>query len=115
MKVFKLHYAYISLYKEDIPTYEFRNHSQMVNFIDKQCIHRKGTVVWLIAKDESSDIFISESYLSIQDYLSTKMNWQVPCNYFLQEYPSFEEAYSVALDMAEISDLCYSKVMKVIK
>lgn len=30
--------------------------------------------------------------------------------FFLQEYPSFEDAYKVALDMQETSKLCYNEI-----
>lgn len=107
MKNFKLHYASLDL-QGDIPCFEFKKHSQMVDFIDEKCINRNGQVVWLLAKNCSTDIFISENHHSIQDYFTNKNLWNVPDDYFLQEYPSFEDAYSVALDMAEISPLCYS-------
>ena len=107
--MFNLHYASLDLGDNDIPCYGFKKHSHMVDFIDEKCINRKGEVVWLLAKNGSTDVFISESHLSIQDFLSKKYCWQTTGDYFLQEYPSFEEAYRVALDMAEISLLCYSK------
>ena len=106
--MFKLHYASLDLGNEDIPCFEFKKHYQMVDFIDEKCIRRNGEVVWLLAKEGTTDVFISENHLSIQDYFTRKYLWNLPGDYFLQEYPSFEEAYSVALDMSEISPLCYS-------
>lgn len=106
--MFKLHYANVDLRDSDIPCFEFKNHSRMVDFIDEKCINRHGEVVWLLAKEGFTDVFISESHLSIQNYLSKMACWQTTGNYFLQEYPSFEDAYRVALDMAEISPLCYN-------
>ena len=106
--MFKLHYASLDLGDNDIPCFEFKKHSQMINFIDEKCVGRCGKVVWLLAKNNSTDVFISESHLSIQDYFTRKFLWNIQGDYFLQEYSSFEEAYRVALDMAEISPLCYS-------
>lgn len=106
MRKYKLHYANLGL-KEDIPCFEFKKHSDMVDFIDAKCIGRSCQVVWLLAKKDFSDVFISENHLSIQDFLKNKYLWQIADDYFLQEYSSFEEAYSVALDMAEISHLAY--------
>lgn len=106
--MFKLHYASLDLGNNDIPCFEFKKHSQMIDFIDEKCINRNGKVVWLLAKEDFTDVFISENHLSIQDFLSKKYCWQTTGNYFLQEYTSFEDAYRVALDMSEISPLCYS-------
>jgi len=106
--MFKLHYVSLDLGNNDIPCFEFKKHSQMIDFIDEKCINRNGQVVWLLAKNDSTDIFISENHLSIQDYFTRKYLWNIPGDYFLQEYPSFEDAYRVALDMSEISPLCYS-------
>jgi len=108
MKNFKLHYASLDL-QGDIPCFEFKKHSQMVDFIDEKCIGRNGQCVWLLAKNKETDIFISDSHLSIQNFLERLMTWQTMGDYFLQEYESFEEAYQVALDMVEESPLCYSK------
>jgi len=105
---FKLHYAEINS-QTDIPCFEFKKHNQMIDFIDEHCINRNSQVVWLIAKDNFTDVFISENHLSIQNFLMTKYLWQTTGNYFLQEYESFEEAYGVALSIAENSELCYSK------
>lgn len=104
---FNLHYASLNL-QGDIPSFKFKKHSEMIDFIDEKCINRTGQVVWLLAKKDFSDVFISESHISIQDFLKNKSCWQTNGDYFLQEYPSFEEAYRVALDIAEISPLCYS-------
>ena len=105
--MFKLHYASLDL-QGDIPCFEFKKHSDMIDFIDEKCINRNGQVVWLLAKEGFTDVFVSESHLSIQDFLNKKSVWQTTGNYFLQEYPSFQDAYKVALDMAEISPMCYS-------
>lgn len=106
----ELNYAKIDL-DEDIPCYKFNKHSQMIDFIDKNC-YQRDKIVWLLAKDESKDVFISESQLSIQDFLTKKTAWQSTGVYFLFEYPSYEEAYKVALDMMEIHELCYSSETK---
>lgn len=105
--MFKLHYSSLDL-QGDIPCFEFKKHSDMIDFIDEKCINRNGKVIWLLAKKDSTDIFISENYLSIQDYLTRKYLWNISDDYFLQEYLSFEDAYRVALDMLEISPMCYS-------
>ena len=100
MKNFKLHYASLDL-QGDIPCFEFKKHSQMVDFIDEKCINRNGQCVWLLAKWDCNDVFVSGSHLSIQGFLERMMIWQTTGDYFLQEYESFEEAYKSALEMVE--------------
>ena len=104
----KLHYAKLLL-DEEIPCFEFSLQETMIKFIIDKCKGRNNQLVWLIAKNKSTDIFISSNYLSIIDFLKTKNEYQSYDDYFLQEYESFEDAYEVALDMAEISPLCYKK------
>jgi hypothetical protein len=106
MENFRLHYAGIDL-NGDIPCHEFKKYGQMIDFIDQKCIGRTGQVVWLVGKDHFMDVFVSESHLSIQDFLIKKYLWQTTGDYFLQEYPTYEDAFRVALDMVELSPLCY--------
>ena len=109
MSNYKLHYAKVDLGLNDTPCFEFEKHSKMIDFIDEKCISGMGKIVWLIAKEDFTDLFISESHLSIQDFLSNKYTWQTTGDYYLQEYSSFLEAYKVALSMVEVSPLCYSE------
>lgn len=108
MKKFNLHYANIKAVG-DIPCIKFNKHKDMVAFIDQSCMDRKGECVWLITKDGLYDVFISESYLSIEEFLLNMPCWQTVGDYFLQEYPSFEDAHSVALDILETSELRYNQ------
>lgn len=105
---FNLHYAPLQTSDKDISLISFNTHEKMVDFIDEMCINRNGECVWLIAKDKSTDVFISESHISIQDFLQTKNAWNTVNDYFLQEYESFQDAYEVALTMVETSKLCYA-------
>jgi hypothetical protein len=107
MKNFKLHFATLDLDGCDIPVYEFKKHEQMVDFIDNEYCGKQSKKVLLISKDEFSDVFVSDNYLSIIDFINKKYLYQTVGNYFLQEYSSYEEAYKVALNMAEVSELCY--------
>jgi len=97
--MYALHYAPLVL-KKDIQKYEFKKHWEMLDFIDSTCIRRQN-IVWLIGKDNHTDIFISDSYLSIIDFLKKKILWQTVGDFFLQEYKSFTEAYKVGLSMTE--------------
>jgi len=107
MKGYKLHYADINEWS-DIPCFEFDRFSQMINFIDEKCGGRKD-LVWLVTKGDTIESFISDSQLSIQDFLSNKSTWKTTGHFYLQEYSSFEDAHKVAFDMTEESPLCYSK------
>jgi hypothetical protein len=91
----------------DIPCYDFETHWKMTDFIDSVCYGRKRECVWLIAKEGSNDVFISESYINIQIFLNKMPLFNTVGNYFLQEYSSYEEAYKVALMINETSPLCY--------
>ena len=106
---YRLHYASIEQGEtdDDIPVFKFNTNRRMIDFIDEKCIGKSSSIVWLLAKENSNDIFISEKHLSIQDFLLKKYTWNTVGDYFLQEYKSYEEAYSVALSMVEISPLCY--------
>jgi len=104
--MFKLNYASLDL-QGDIPCFEFKTHAQMIDFIDEKCINRSSQLVWLLAREGSQDIFISENHLSVQDFLENKYLWNIRGEYFLQEYSSYEEAQKVALSMYETSSLCY--------
>jgi hypothetical protein len=63
-------------------------------------------------EDENNEITVTERKLVlhdafIEDYTSHESIR--PKDYFLQEYPSFQAAYEVALAMKETSKLCYSE------
>jgi hypothetical protein len=79
----------------------------MIDFIDEKCIRKTGKCVWLISKLDTTDIFISDSSLSIQDFMQRKYLWNIPGHYFLQEYASFEEAYHAAILINETSPMAY--------
>jgi len=107
----KLHYAKLNL-QGDIPCYEFNDFTSFIQFLNKETFDKPGNNVQLMAvedeifvADKDSQI-ISETLLHIygEGYFTIS-----DTNVFLQEYDSFEEAYSVALDMRETHPLCYEK------
>ena len=107
--MYRLHYSKIDAKNEDIPCFTFKKLASMIDFIDEHCIHRKGEVVWCLLKTGLTDAFISESQLSIQDFLRRKQFWETVGDFHLFECNSFEEAYKIALANAEASALCYSE------
>ena len=99
MKKFKLYYIKLLNSVLFRTKKEFTTHAQMVDFIDEQCINRKN--VWLLYKRDCEDIFISESHLSIQDFLQKKMTWQTTGDYFLEEYKTYRDACEKVLEIIE--------------
>jgi hypothetical protein len=107
--MYRLHYSKIDAKNEDIPCFKFKKLASMIDFIDEHCIHRSGEVVWCLLRNELSDVFVSESQLSIQDFIQNKYCWNVRGDFHLFECDSFEEAYKIALASTEASALCYSE------
>ena len=108
MKNYNLHYAELKL-NSDIPMFEFKTFTELVNFAFKKSRINKGKAVYLIAKDfESTCPFITDNPFDIEFILSKMPSMGFKSDTFIQEYESFEEAYKVALDMVETKPLCYS-------
>jgi len=114
----KLHYAKINQVS-DIPFYEFDDFELMMDFLDDKFSiikNKKEEIVYLISY--KNEIFVTESINYIMDFLETlnigSYDWHGDDEYniFIQEYPSFEEAYIVALSIKETSKLCYSSETK---
>ena len=105
----KLHYASIDSDKE-INIFEFKDKRALLDQIDQICYGKLNENVLLFSTDNHSDFtFVTNNYLEIQFILS-KCNAIFTSNdYYLQEYDSFEEAYSIALSMKESNEKCYSK------
>jgi hypothetical protein len=107
--MYRLHYSRIDAKNEDIPCFTFKKVASFIDFIDEHCIRKSGEVVWCLLKTGHTDAFISESQLSIQDFIQNKYCWNVRGDFHLFECDSFEEAYKIALSNAEVSELCYSE------
>jgi hypothetical protein len=129
MDTIKLHYAPIDL-QDDIYVYEF--HEDKTGFIDDDQIYDfiqsnfhtdeeflPEDIVFLVTyKDE---IYITDNFDNITRFLKLAFRElesiiDLPPkernNVYLYEYPSFEEAYTVALMMKEENKLCYSSETK---
>jgi hypothetical protein len=110
---YKLHYAKLHLGEQDIPCIEFSTSKKRIEYIS-DIIHAKSEqVVFLLAfEDEIDDsIYIGDSVITFEPLWRISDSDIEPFakNAFLQEYSSYEEAYKVALDMKEVSPLCYNK------
>ena len=123
----KLHYADISN-NEDIPCYEFKTFNKLIDFISDKMFNEDlqpySNIVYLLTYEEkgvNGAVVIDECCGEILDHLEAMKKFDLGefsdglrkskyyNNYFLQEYESYEDAYRVALDMREISELCYNK------
>lgn len=125
MNTFRLHYAKIDL-EDDVPFFEFKENEtgfietdDIVKFINKiyPGEYLPNDIVFLIAFGDN--IFISDDFINIvacaksffKDFRTTSDECDID-NMYIHEYPSYEEAYDVALMMKEINQLCYSSETK---
>ena len=121
----ELHYAKIDL-DEDIPCYLIETRMQLkIDFLFAGGrFNKSSNVVYLASVNEN--VFVSHDfnviYNCIHNFLPSGISLfaeeilsnveREALNYtvklYIQEYPSYEEAYIVALDMMESNELCYS-------
>jgi hypothetical protein len=102
----KLHYAELTN-DGDIPCYKFDKPREVVRFLDSNTnISNKDRVYLITGNDNHNDIFITENVIFAWDFYLKFL--AASDTVFWQEYPSFEDAYSVALDIKETSNLCYN-------
>ena len=108
---YKLHYAKLDL-QGDIPCLEFTSIEEVRSFITSIIYPLKmvNEKVYVIAIQD--EVIVTENGLLIEELFDGNLNSAYPFfeseDIFIQEYPSYEEAYKVALDMKEVSPLCYS-------
>ena len=104
-----LHYAQKG---GDIPSYEFEKLDELLPYALVEANYEKVYLVSLF-----SEVFVSCDIASALYFVEWTLNHYIPrireevdsIDIFYQEYDSYEEAYQVALDMQEISPLCYTK------
>jgi len=112
-KMIKLHYA--ELNSENIEETEHVNIMPLAYYFLTVAKESKKCVYLLSFSDEVNrkDLtFVSEHLDFIADILrNTHLTFDCAFakDVFIQEYESFEEAYKSALEMKEISPLCYSE------
>jgi hypothetical protein len=113
--MYKLHHCPLSEGIEN--NYQFANMTELMLWIEDYLESQfyDGQKVYLYTtqseEDENNEIIVTERKLVlhdafIEDYTSDASIR--PKVYFVQEYPSFEDAYKVALSMKETSKVCYS-------
>jgi hypothetical protein len=99
-----LHFAFSETGEEDIPILDFPNKDELILFLSE--LKKDGTIWLFTAEGEYSEIIITDNKSLL---IKTTGNLLASNNIlFLQAYPSFEDAYSVALTMREGHKRCYN-------
>jgi len=117
---YELHYAKLNL-DSDIPCYQLNSDLALNGFLLAEA--NQEECVYLVSINEEEFVcdhilkvinFIGKNFQgnnnnSIVKEILESVKYEEPLiKVFVQEYPSFEEAYKVALDMKEVSPLCYT-------
>jgi len=110
-----LHYGNMPL-GSDIEELSFNTLKELTSFIYNTTLQQKDIVfviTFRLINDDccKSPIFITEDSSEFISLISHSPSFyeEFVDTYFLQEYESYEDAYSVALDMREPNELCYNK------
>ena len=108
----ELHYAELNN-DGDIPCLNFKNKLDFTDFLHSKALTEDRVYVFAFEFPESDgkqEVFVTEDLTMISVIMQNCYDLiQTENKFFLQEYSSFEEAYKVALDMQETSELCYEK------
>lgn len=107
MKKYKLNFSELNS-DSDVECLEFTSAKKRAAFIaDRVIANNPQRVFTLIVKysenDHDLDVYIFENWLCIQSLVEDK--WK---DFWLFEWVSYEDAYKNALDLKEVSPLCYS-------
>lgn len=107
--MFKLHYASLDL-QGDIPCFEFESKYEMLDYVTKLYNNNWVTYLDKVCLIAISDhLIVVNSMNRILNFINAELNHiDFDTDVFLQEYPSYEQAFKVALDMKEGDPLCYS-------
>lgn len=101
---------YIAIGKEDnIPCIEFNSTNELMGYVENL---KSFDCVWLCSgKSPNSEILVTESIDVILKAIAND-NWDVSLEknseLHIHEYPSYEDAYRVSLDMREGNNKCYN-------
>lgn len=118
---YKVHYAAKKL-NGDIPVYSFSTLTEVLAFTLTELNNSEDTVFLLSINDltlvsEYAGLIAGSIDSTIKAYSPTIIKngiseldeeYDNEFDIFIQEYSSYQEAYKVALEMAEESPLCYS-------
>ena len=108
---YKVNYAKLDLGNEDIQVCGFGNRDEVLSFLLQIFEYNKNKkIVYLISFEAPNvnEVFISHDWESLINFIEGVMfAEQSSTDYYIQEYSSYEAAYSVALMMKETNELCY--------
>ena len=107
MSKYKLNFSELNS-SSDVEYIEFTSAKKRAQFIaDRVIANNPKRVFTFIVKysenDEHSDVYVFENWSCIQSIVENR--WK---EFWLFEWDSYEEACKNALDLKEISPLCYS-------
>ena len=113
-----LHYAkkegFIKDEYEDIQVYTIGENLPSISSWIHRNLKQDYKTVWLVTYNAEGkaegyeEIFVTDKVFSVYIFFEL-IDKDKLTNIFIQEYPSFEDAYSVSLMMKEPHELCYSK------
>jgi hypothetical protein len=110
---------------EDISGYDLPNYEALITFVKHKLKDDGKTVYLLTSSDvnnavvdlvgydghgENKEIFITEDINTIRNLITSQFgqdNFAKCTQIFLFENTSYEDAYRIALNMKEVSSLCY--------
>jgi hypothetical protein len=100
---------YLGLGKGDVGEFKLNNTNELLDFVEKFKAYDR---VWLCSgKSPDTEIVITEKIDTILQAIAHD-NWNVSTaknsELHIHEYPSYEDAYKVALDMREGNNKCYN-------
>lgn len=88
----------------DITEVRFDKKTEMIDYLDEL---NRFNCVWLWADDgEDGEIVVSENLNKLIECVKNGF-FNIKTHFFIQEYETFESAYSVALSMKEAKPNCY--------
>lgn len=88
---------YIAIGEGDIPSYTFDSLRELIDFMSRLA---EFNCVWLMTTNSPDyEIIITESVAFMCHLLAVKSFHGGDNILYIQEYPTYEEAYKVALDM----------------
>ena len=90
----------------DIKEVQIECSESLIRYIENELLPIENRV-WLVSEEDDGEIIITED-LNFVTHLIESNTWFLrETDFFMQEYDSYESAYSVALDMKEPNKLCY--------
>ena len=116
MENYTLHYAPLEN-ESDARIFDFSKKAKLLDFITINTAKKSGFAVFLCHIDSDTEICITQYLTEITNFLNQRIRSKQRVVLFLDEYPSYEDAYMVAITRREGNPLCYGldKPIKITK